>query len=363
MALPSGVILTAPRTVQVTTPSPDTPPPVPSGMARVRTLYSAISAGTELLAYNGAMPTDIAVDETFAHAAAAFSYPANLGYCNVGRVEEVGSAAGATSIKTEAGSRELAPAVGPGVSVGDLVFSFQPHVYTYTAPVMDLQLLPPGVSPLHATLLPSVETALSLLMDGAPLLGDVVAIVGQGSVGLLTAAICRLAYPLCPLLTVETDAHRRAASAAWVRPTGAVASADEALAAAAGRRADVVIEVTGRGEGLDAAVGVVADGGRVVLGSWYGASPLVLRGLGGRFHRSHVTLVASQVSSLPATLGGRWSKARRLGLAWVVLGQLDWGGFRIETAYVKDAPRVYQQLATVGGGLGQVIFAYPTGAG
>lgn len=333
-------------------------------MARVRTLYSAISAGTELLAYKGAMPTDIPVDETFAHAAAAFSYPATLGYCNVGRVEEVGSAissAGATSIKAEGGGGEVAPPVAPGVSVGDLVFSFQPHVYTYMAPVTDLQVLPPGVSPLHATLLPSVETALSLLMDGAPLLGDVVAIVGQGSVGLLTAAICRQAYPLCPLLTVETDAHRRAASAAWVRPTGAVASADEALAAAAGRRADVVIEVTGRGEGLDAAVGVVADGGRVVLGSWYGAAPLVLRGLGGRFHRSHVTLVASQVSSLPAALGGRWSKARRLGLAWVMLGRLDWGGFRIETAYVSDAPRVYEQLATVGAGLGQVIFAYPTG--
>ncbi|GAB0490904.1 hypothetical protein MMPV_002144 [Pyropia vietnamensis] len=331
-------------------------------MARVRTLYSAISAGTEMLAYKGAMPTDIPVDESFAHAAATFSYPATLGYCNVGRVEEVGSPAGASSIKVEGGG-ELVPPVGPGVSVGDLVFSFQPHVYTYTAPVTDLQLLPPGVSPLHATLLPSVETALSLLMDGAPLLGDVVAIVGQGSVGLLTAAICRLAYPLCPLLTVETDAHRRAASAAWVRPTGAVASADEALAAAAGRRADVVIEVTGRGEGLDTAVGVVADGGRVVLGSWYGSSPLVLRGLGGRFHRSHATLVASQVSSLPAALGGRWSKPRRLGLAWVVLGRLDWGGFRIETAYVSDAPRVYEQLATVGGGLGQVIFAYPTGVG
>ena len=372
MSLPAGVILTAPRSVTVAPPPPPDSSPVGAGMARVHTLFSAVSAGTELLAYKGAMPSDIPADATFAHAAAAFVYPSTVGYCNVGRVEEVGPPTGAMRAvspgagATGGGVDSTGVAGDPGhasVSVGDLVFAFQPHVYTYTAPVTDLQRLPPGVSPVHATMLPTVETALSLLMDGAPLLGDVIAVVGQGTVGLLTAAVCRLAYPLCPLLTVEAEPHRRAASAAWVRPTGAVGTPAEALVAAAGRRADVVIEVTGAGGGLDAAVELAADSGRVVLGSWYGAGPLVLRGLGGRFHRSHVTLVASQVSSLPATLDGRWSKGRRLGLAWAVLGRLDWTGFAVETAYVADAPRVYERLAMGGGVVGQVVLAYPPGVG
>lgn len=49
---------------------------------------------------------------------------------------------------------------------------------------------------------------------------------------------------------------------------------------------------------------------QVVLCSWFGKKDIGLR-LGTRFHRSHLTLVASQVSSIVGPHSARWSKARR----------------------------------------------------
>ena len=43
------------------------------------------------------------------------------------------------------------------------------------------------------------------------------------------------------------------------------------------------------------------------MASWY-SSALTLQ-LGTRFHRSHITLVASQVSELPAAVSRTWTKA------------------------------------------------------
>jgi threonine dehydrogenase-like Zn-dependent dehydrogenase len=53
----------------------------------------------------------------------------------------------------------------------------------------------------------------------------------------------------------------------------------------------------------------------VVLGSWYGNKAARLH-FGESFHRKRLRIVGSQVSSLSPALTGRWSKGRRLDLAW-----------------------------------------------
>jgi len=67
--------------------------------------------------------------------------------------------------------------------------------------------------------------------------------------------------------------------------------------------------------GLQTALDLVGLGGRVVLGSLFGEGAVPLR-LGMRFHRSGVSLQASQVSLVPPELSTRWTKERRFGLAW-----------------------------------------------
>jgi len=73
---------------------------------------------------------------------------------------------------------------------------------------------------------------------------------------------------------------------------------------------------------LESALELTADGGRVVLGSWYGSRPVTVRNLGSRFHRSHVSIIASQVSTLPAALTATWSKRRRMELVWELVEEL-----------------------------------------
>ena len=51
------------------------------------------------------------------------------------------------------------------------------------------------------------------------------------------------------------------------------------------------------------------------MASWYGQKDVGLR-LGTAFHRSHLELVASQVSEITGAHARRWSKARRFGAAW-----------------------------------------------
>ena len=41
--------------------------------------------------------------------------------------------------------------------------------------------------------------------------------------------------------------------------------------------------------------------------------------LGGRFHRSRMRLIASQVSRVAPELSGRWTSRRRLDVAWEML--------------------------------------------
>ena len=59
----------------------------------------------------------------------------------------------------------------------------------------------------------------------------------------------------------------------------------------------------------------------MVVGSWYGSKPASLK-LDLEFHRSNLNLLVSQVSSIPATLSHRWTKARRFGAAWASLREL-----------------------------------------
>jgi threonine dehydrogenase-like Zn-dependent dehydrogenase len=88
-----------------------------------------------------------------------------------------------------------------------------------------------------------------------------------------------------------------------------------------GRGADIAIEASGSPAALQEAIDCVAPEGAVVVCSWYGEKPVPLD-LGGRFHRSRVRLVSSQVGRIDPSLAPRWDRERRLELATSLLGEL-----------------------------------------
>ena len=270
-------------------------PPLEPDDVLVATVVSGICAGTELMVYRGDAPIGLSIDETIAALAGDFSYPLSYGYANVGRVVARG------------------PSVGPEWH-NRLVFAFQPHATHFVAPVANV--VPIDFEPRLAVLLPSMETAVNLVLDGRPLVGERVVVVGQGVVGLLTTALLNR-FPLNDLVVVEPLPSRQE----WARCFGAREAGgppdvgggwlNERLG---DERADLVYELSGNPAALNLAIEATGYAGRVVIGSWYGQASSSLS-LGGRFHRSKMSLVASQVSHLAPGLTGRWSKGRRLTTA------------------------------------------------
>ena len=286
-----SVIFTAPSSVAVR--DEELPPPG-AAQALVQTELSAISAGTEMLVYRGQTPTGMAVDATIAALGGEFAYPLKYGYAAVGRV--IG--------------------LGPDVDLswlGRAVFAFNPHESHFVAPVESLLPLPEGIDPAAAVFLPNVETAVSLLMDGRPVIGERVVVVGQGVVGLLTTALLA-EMPLVALTAVDPFAERRQRA----ERLGATALSPEVAAAELGATADLTYELSGNPRGLDLAVALTGDYGRVIIGSWYGSKPVALD-LGGRFHRAHMRLIGTQVSNMAPEWRGRWTKERRLDVAWEMI--------------------------------------------
>ena len=338
MKLNATLYFTAPGKVDIR----EEPVPEPqAGQVLVQTRFSAISPGTEALIYRGLFPEDLSVDETIPALAGRFAYPLKYGYCAAGHVTALG------------------PGVDPGW-LGRLVFAFHPHECYFTAPVVDLLPVPEDIPAQEAVFLPNMETAVNLVMDGQPLLGENVVVLGQGIIGLLTAALLAR-FPLASLVTIDRYALRRQASLAL----GAAASLDpqDHGAAAIIQRlmpdgADLCYELSGAPEVINQAIALTRFDGRVVIGSWYGRKQAALD-LGGRFHRSRIRLISSQVSTLAPELSGRWNKLRRFELAWQMLRLVQPAQLITQRFPIQKAARAYELLDAAPEQTIQVILEYP----
>jgi 2-desacetyl-2-hydroxyethyl bacteriochlorophyllide A dehydrogenase len=333
-----SVYFTAPKTIEI---REELLPEPASGEALVQTLVSAISPGTENLVYQGQFPEDLALDETIASLPGSFAYPLKYGYSAVGRVIELGLA------------------VDPAW-LGRLVFAFNPHESHFVASTASLIPLPDGIEPETAVFLPNMETAVNFVMDGQPGIGERVAVLGQGVVGLLTAALLAR-FPLERLITLDRYPLRRQASL----ELGAHASLDPAgpqtpaqLRDLLADGADLCYELSGAPAALDQAIALTGFAGRVMIGSWYGQKRASLD-LGGRFHRSRIRLISSQVSSLSPEWTGRWSKARRFSVAWDMLRRVQPARWITHRFNLQDAAQAYQLLDQRPEQAIQVVFTNP----
>jgi len=320
------------------------PSPGP-GEALVETLVTAISPGTEMVIYRGEAPETMPADIAIAALQGSFAYPLKYGYAAVGKVTHV----------------------GPGVEsdwVGRHVFAFHPHESHFVEKVIHLHVLSPDVSPEEAVFLPSMETALTLALDGSPLAGEQVVVFGQGIVGLLLAAILSR-FPLLFLATIDKYPLRRDFS----EMVGAHLSfdsndpdmLDRLSSALTGsgfyQGADLAYEISGNPEALGQAIEVTGYNGRVVFGSWYGTKKTELL-LGGDFHRKRILFVTSQVSTISPQLTGRFTKSRLLAHAWKMITQLKPSRFITHRFHISRVAEAYRLLDETPGEAVQVLITY-----
>lgn len=328
-----SVVITAPFHVETVT---EPLPAGETGQVLVQTEASAISAGTELLFYRGQVPADIPIDSALSALGQGLPrYPLRYGYACAGCVVEVHDQADEDWL-------------------GRRVFAFHPHTSHFWATPAALLPIPPDLPSEQATLLPNMETAVNLVMDGQPALGERVAVVGQGVVGLLTLAILRQ-FPLETLTAVDPLPQRRDLARAM--------GADEAFWSPDGQAppgwlgTDLTYEVSGNPAALNLALALTGFAGRVVIGSWYGRKQTPLD-LGGAFHRSRIRLLASQVSTVDPQWSGRWDKTRRFAWAWRLLGSLSVKRLISHRFRVEDAAAAYELIDHQPQEAVQLIFTY-----
>jgi threonine dehydrogenase-like Zn-dependent dehydrogenase len=249
-------------------------------------------------------------------------YPLKYGYAAVGEVIAAGARA----------SKDL---------VGRLVFCLHPHESCFAAGVNEILPVPEDIPARDALFLANMETAVNLLMDGRPVIGEKVVVLGQGVVGLLTTALLAK-FPLAVLLTLDNFAMRREASrrlgARMVLDPAASDHLQKAVAClqpgASEGSADLVYELSGDPAAINAAIAVAGFDGRIVIGSWYGRQQAALE-LGGRFHRKRIRLISSQVSTVTPALSARWSKHRRFDVAWEMI------------RHIRPSELITQQIAFI----------------
>jgi len=161
------------------------------------------------------------------------------------------------------GNRNLCPTVGfagHGANDGGL--------REYVAwPTELLRPVPDSLSDADAAMLEPLGVALHAHDLGKPRVGEVVAVIGCGPIGLCLVQLARAGGAIC-VVAVEPLAHRREAAASMgadvvIDPDDD--AADAILAATGGRGADVVFEAAGTDASVALAVGAARPGGRVIL--------------------------------------------------------------------------------------------------
>ena len=337
-----GAVLTAPRKVEVR--DVEVAPPGP-GEVRVATLFSGISAGTEMNVYRGVaaqweMHRDPATGLFERTSSPDWTYPFVYGYANVGRV-------------VDAGDGVASPAQG------DVVFSYTPHQSVVVARADAVVVIPNGVEPKHAVLNANLNTALNGVLDARPSLGDAVVVSGLGVIGLLVTQLLRRAGSGLVVGVDRLESRRELATRlgadAVIDPRDGVAEKVRALTQ--NRGADIVIEASGAAPALNEAIRTVGFAGRVIAVSWYGGTFESLN-LKGEFHHNRPRVISSQVGSIPPDLGPLWSTARRQEVVSRLLGELQLAPLFTHEFPIDRAPDAYAAVDSAAKGLVQCVLTY-----
>jgi 2-desacetyl-2-hydroxyethyl bacteriochlorophyllide A dehydrogenase len=286
--------------------------PSTDGDVLVRALYSGISRGTEALVFSGRVPPSEHQRMRAPFQCGEFPAPVKYGYASVGRVER--------------GPRDLQDRT---------VFVLHPHQTQYIVPADAVHIVPGDVPAARAVLAANMETAINVLWDARPHIGDRITVIGAGTVGCLVAYLAgRVAGSDVELVDVN-------ATRASIARTLGVRFADPSSASTG---VDLIVHASGSPSGLELALRIAGFEATIVDASWYGDQIIPLP-LGSGFHSRRLTLRSSQVGAVPAAQRARWDTKRRMKLALDLLrdGTLD-ALITGESAF-DDLPRVMPELA------------------
>lgn len=247
----------------------------------IRALYSGISRGTEALVFANQVPESELHTMRAPFQEGDFPFPVKYGYASVGEV-----------------------VTGPDSLKGRPVFCLFPHQTDYRVPASAVVPLPAGLPAGRAVLAANMETAVNGLWDAAPRVGDRIAVVGLGVVGLLVAWLASR-IPGTRVTAIDTNPGRQAVAQSLGLNFRTECQRDDH---------DLVIHASGHPAGLEAALQLAGMEARIVEMSWYGDRTVPLS-LGHAFHSRRLTIRSSQVGHLNPLQVPRWQYHDRMSLA------------------------------------------------
>ncbi|HTN63381.1 MAG TPA: zinc-binding alcohol dehydrogenase [Devosia sp.] len=274
--------------------------PLQPDQVRVRTLFSGVSAGTELSQYRGTSPfmsrSWDAQNRVFRQSdTPSWSFPVrNLGYEEVGEVVEVGVAV----TRVRAGAR---------------VFGTWGHRTGHVLAEAEAadRLLPADADPRIGIFSHIGAVALNGVHDARIRMGDLVVVFGLGVPGQIVIQAARASgatvVGVDPVASRRAMAERLGADRTLDPMAGSIA--DIIKGETGGRGADICIEVSGAVPALAEAMRTVAYASRVVAMGFFQGETRGLS-LGDEFHHNRIELISSQISGVAPDASHRWSKLR-----------------------------------------------------
>lgn len=292
------------------------------GEVLVQSLASGISRGTERLVQLGRVPESQHATMRCPMQEGEFTFPVKYGYAAVGRVEE--------------GAPEF---------LGRRVFALHPHQSRFVIPAHLCALVPDGVSDARACLGANMETALNVMWDAAPRLGERALVIGAGVVGLLCA------YLLARLPgVVVTVVDRDPAKAEFAHRFGA----DFALPEASPADQELIIHASASAPGLRLALDCAGFEGRILEASWFGDTEPALP-LGAAFHQKRLQLISTQVGNVSPLMRGRRCHGERMSLALFLLEDARLDALLGPFVPFEDLPAALPGLLDAGPGAPQPL--------
>ncbi|TAM70121.1 MAG: zinc-binding alcohol dehydrogenase [Microbacteriaceae bacterium] len=282
------------------------------GDVLVRTLYTGVSRGTEASVFGGHVPRSEHERMRAPFQEGSFPGPLKYGYLNVGVVEQ-----------------------GPPRLLGQVVFTLFPHQSAFVVPADSVYPVPEGIPARRAVLAGAVETALNVLWDAAPLVGDRVTVIGAGMIGCCIARLARGILGV-DIVLVDIDPQRR--------DIADKLGVSFSVAAGAPHDRDIVINTSGSDAGLQLALECVVTEGVVIEASWFVDRPATLM-LGADFHSRRLTIQSSQVGAVAARRRGSRTTGDRLTLALQLLHDPTFDALITAESSWRELPDMMANLA------------------
>ncbi|WP_233498919.1 zinc-binding alcohol dehydrogenase [Blastococcus sp. TF02A-26] len=324
-------------------------PPLDEGRFRAETLYSGLSAGTELTWYRGTSPYLTSSWDAelglFDPARSAQSFPVRrLGYMEVARVTDSRTPAVAEGavVAMAYGHASVVHADPVTQHVVPLPADLDPQLGVYVAHLGPI--CANGV--LHA----AADAGGTELHDGVA--GRLVAVVGGGAIGLLVGLLARV-HGAAEVVVIDPTPQRRAAAEGL-----GLAAVDDTPDLArhlktrwrhgpADHGADVVFQCRGQAAALATALRLARPQASVIdLAFYTGGAPDLA--LGEEFHHNGLSMRCAQIGRVPRGLAHRWDRARLSRETLDLLataGDLVRAHLLTDVVAFDDAPALFADLS------------------